>query len=223
MKEKSRTFRLGLFLLIAAVVLSADLGTKHYIFKELGRPGAQPTRWVVKDVFGYQTSFNQGALFGIGQGQIPLFATLSGVALFGIAMWVWTDVAKSASLASILGLIAGGIVGNLWDRLGMHGLTWTSFDADMWSCSPEQVGQPLYAVRDWILVMLGNYPWPNFNIADSCLVCGAILIGGYALLVPQPKPKDMAAKIEAQKQADAGSETDANSGSTVQTERESAD
>jgi lipoprotein signal peptidase len=36
--------------------------------------------------------------------------------------------------------------------------------------------------------MIGDYPWPNFNIADSCLVCGAILIGLYALFTPTPKP-----------------------------------
>jgi len=34
----------------------------------------------------------------------------------------------------------------------------------------------VHAVRDWILVMIGNWPWPNFNIADSLLVCGAGLL-----------------------------------------------
>jgi signal peptidase II len=31
-------------------------------------------------------------------------------------------------------------------------------------------------VRDWILLRYGNYTWPNFNIADSLLVCGAVML-----------------------------------------------
>jgi len=31
-------------------------------------------------------------------------------------------------------------------------------------------------VRDWILVMIGHWPWPNFNLADSLLVVGAALL-----------------------------------------------
>mgnify|MGYP003751202775 CR=1 FL=1 len=195
-KKRSRKFRMFVFLIVAAVGLIADLGTKHWIFAKLGRPGEQPVWWIIDNVFGFQTSLNQGALFGIGQGQIPLFVALSFVALFGVALWVWTDLGKSLYLATTLGLIAGGILGNLWDRVGLHQMTWSQFDADVWSCSQEMVGQPIYAVRDWILVMLGDYPWPNFNIADSCLVCGAILIGIYALFMPTPKPEDIAKEIE---------------------------
>ena len=41
-------------------------------------------------------------------------------------------------------------------------------------------GDPVYAVRDWIHVMIGTWPWPTFNIADSLLVCGAILLVWHA-------------------------------------------
>lgn len=187
--QPSRFFRLSLFFVIAAFFCALDLGTKHWIFERLGRPGESDVWWLIPDVFGFQTSLNQGALFGIGQGQIPLFATLSCVALVGIIGWVWADSTRSVFLASTLGLITAGILGNLWDRLGLHRMRWSDFDAEVWGCPPETVGEPIYAVRDWILVMLGDYPWPNFNIADSCLVCGAILIGLYALVVPSPKPE----------------------------------
>ncbi len=186
--QPSRFFRLSLFFVIAALFCALDLGTKHWIFERLGRPGESDVWWLIPDVFGLQTSLNQGALFGIGQGQIPLFATLSCVALVGIVGWVWADSTRSVFLASTLGLITAGILGNLWDRLGLHRMRWSDFDAEVWGCPPETVGEPIYAVRDWILVMLGDYPWPNFNIADSCLVCGAILISVYALVVPSPKP-----------------------------------
>ncbi|MBQ9812206.1 MAG: signal peptidase II [Thermoguttaceae bacterium] len=184
---RARTFRMFLFIAIALVGFAADLGSKHWIFEKLGRPGEQPVWWMIDGVFGFQTSLNQGALFGLGQGQITLFVTLSIIALLGVALWVWTDPGKNLALASTLGLITAGILGNLWDRVGLHHMTWTQFDVDVWSCSQDMVGKPVYAVRDWILVMLGDYPWPNFNIADSCLVVGAILIGVFALFTPAPK------------------------------------
>lgn len=192
-KLSSRSSRLLLFFAIAICFCALDLGTKRWIFERLGRPGESPVEWLISDVFGWQTSLNQGALFGIGQGQIPLFATLSCVALIGIVGWVCADSTRSVFLASTLGLITAGILGNLWDRLGLHRMRWSDFDADVWGCPPEMVGEPIYAVRDWILVRIHGpgdwvYNWPNFNIADSCLVCGAILIGLYALLVPTPKP-----------------------------------
>ena len=188
-KLSSRSFRLLLFFAIAICFCALDLGTKHWIFERLGRPGESDVWWLIPDVFGLQTSLNQGALFGIGQGQIPLFATLSCVAFLGIVAWVWFDSTRSVYLASTLGLITAGIWGNLWDRLGLHRMRWNEFDVGVWGCPPEKVGEPIYAVRDWILVMIGDYPWPNFNIADSCLVCGAILISLYALFTPNPKPE----------------------------------
>ena len=194
---KSRKSRMFLFFAIAAIGLALDLGTKHWIFADLGRPGEKPVRWLIDGVFGFQTSLNQGALFGMGQGHVALFVLLSLVALAGVVWWVWSDLGKSVYLASTLGLISAGILGNLWDRVGLHHMLWTDFDCEVWSCDPSIVGKPIYAVRDWILVMLGDYPWPNFNIADSCLVCGAILIGIYAVFAPTPKPGELAKEVEA--------------------------
>jgi len=34
----------------------------------------------------------------------------------------------------------------------------------------------VYGVRDWALVRSGPWQWPNFNFADSLLVCGALLL-----------------------------------------------
>jgi len=50
-------------------------------------------------------------------------------------------------------------------------------------------------VRDWILVMIGPYPWPNFNLADAMLVCGAALLAWHALCgsgdgTPEAGPAD---------------------------------
>ena len=67
-----------------------------------------------------------------------------------------------------------GILGNLYDRVGLPGLKWNVAN-DL-----HKIGDPVFAVRDWILVKFGNWPWPNFNIADSLLVCGALLLAWHA-------------------------------------------
>jgi signal peptidase II len=72
--------------------------------------------------------------------------------------------------------VMGGVLGNLYDRTGMPALDWGRFH-------PDRAGEPVYAVRDYILLVWRwddggrqRITWPNFNIADSLLVCGAIAI-----------------------------------------------
>jgi signal peptidase II len=158
------------YLLFAAIVSAgvlADLATKHWIFAWLGdpwRPKCKQPWWVVQDVAGFQTSLNQGALFGFGQGWTMLFAGLSVAAAIAIIYWLFVaKAARSLLLTAALSLITAGILGNLHDRLGLHGIQ-----------SP--VGGPIYAVRDWILVRIYHWNWPNFNLADSMLDVGASLL-----------------------------------------------
>jgi len=150
-----------LFAAVACIGLAADLLTKHWVFQALDTASGD-VYWIWQGVFGFQTSLNTGALFGIGAGQTAMLVGLSLIFLVGIicylVLWVW----RSLLLSAILGMITAGICGNLYDRLGWHGLT-------------DMEGQPIYAVRDWILCMIGTHPWPNFNIADSLLVCSVIL------------------------------------------------
>ena len=178
---KSVNFRrFAIYLAILVVGLALDLGTKSWIFGRLGLPGeyllaekpeAHATWWIIEGVFGFQTSLNQGALFGMGQGQVHIFALFSFVAIVGIIVWLFFFRGLSSLFFTVvLGMISAGILGNLYDRLGLHGLKWNYAD-DL-----HEIGDPVYAVRDWILVMIGDWPWPNFNIADSLLVCGAILL-----------------------------------------------
>ena len=88
--------------------------------------------------------------------------------------------ARNTLLTAALGCVTAGIFGNLYDRLGCLGCAWNPAD------HIHQVGQPVHAVRDWILVMIGKWPWPTFNLADSLLVCGAALLVWQAYMV---KPK----------------------------------
>ena len=161
-----------LFVAVSIAGLAADLLTKHWVFQALDTTSGN-VYWIWQGVFGFQTSLNAGALFGLGSGQTTLLVGLSLIFLAGIVcyvvLWAW----RSLFLSTIMGMITAGICGNLYDRLGWHGLT-------------DIEGEPIYAVRDWILCMIGTYPWPNFNIADSLLVCSVILLLAHELLQRKP-------------------------------------
>jgi len=164
-----------LFLSIVAAGCLADLATKHWAFRWLGMPHENPPWWLWENVVGMETSLNTGALFGLGQGWTPAFAALSVLAAGAIALWLFAGkAARDVLLTVALALVTAGILGNLYDRLGLHGLRWP------WPVEGNQAGDPIYAVRDWIKVMIFGWPWPNFNIADSMLVCGVGLLGWHA-------------------------------------------
>lgn len=150
------------FLSIACGGAAADLYTKQAIFQWRGLPNEQPAWWLVENYLGIETAVNIGAVFGIGAGQGTLFAALSVLAGIGVVTWLFVfGAARSWWMCVALAMVSGGIVGNLYDRLGF----W-------W-----QEGMPVEwksGVRDWILMQAGDaYKWPNYNIADSLLVIGA--------------------------------------------------
>jgi signal peptidase II len=169
------------FFAMAVIGCGLDLATKTWAFAELGRPGGQ-TCWIWRPFFGWQTSLNQGALFGMGQGKVALFATLSVLAAVAILYWLFvTRAAVDRLLTVALGAVMAGILGNLYDRLGL------------WSMPGAAPGVRYYAVRDWILVQYPPWTWPNFNLADSFLVCGAALLLWHAF---RADPKPPAARAE---------------------------
>jgi signal peptidase II len=160
--------RYPVFFALAIGVCVADLGAKTWMFRH--HPIGDPTAWVWNDVVGFQTTLNEGALFGMGQGLWPLFAALSLGAMIGIVVWLFpVGAAHDRLLTVALAFVTGGILGNLYDRLGLPGLVWPP------GFGPP-AGAPVHAVRDYILVMIGPWHWPNFNIADSSLVSGATLL-----------------------------------------------
>jgi len=102
-------------------------------------------------------------------------AALAGI----LAMLAKPAARESGWLLVALALICGGILGNLYDRLGVPGL--------QWHAPPERVGEQVYAVRDWIHVTIpGVIDWPIFNLADSWLVIGAGMLLCGSFLAPSP-------------------------------------
>ncbi len=98
---------------------------------------------------------NHGALFGLAGEYAKvanaLFAFVSLLAAGAIIIWSRRPTtARDLPLCAALGLILGGTLGNLFDRVVFHG------------------------VRDFLYFYY--IEWPVFNIADCCLVCGAFLL-----------------------------------------------
>ena len=159
---------------IAIGGVSVDLWTKQAVFASRGLPGELPPWWLIEPYVGIETAVNPGALFGMGAGWGKLFAVLSIVAAVAIVVWLGKFQAiKSWWLVIALASVTGGIFGNLYDRLGM------------WN-PPADHPEWKSGVRDWIRFSYEQYIWPNFNIADSLLVCGAIMLAVHSFLTPVP-------------------------------------
>jgi signal peptidase II len=177
--------RYFLFAILAALGCGADLLTKAWIFSwpELRAGGVY---WLWTGHVGLQLSLNEGALFGMGQGKVWLFAVLSIAAAIAIPVWLFRfGAARDKWLTIALGCVMGGVLGNLFDRLGLHG--------ELWPAGPR-ADTPVYAVRDWILWQLNDeWRWPNFNIADSLLVVGAGVIFVHVLLQPSSTASERSA------------------------------
>lgn len=162
-----------LFGCLAVFGATVDLWSKAVIFDWRGLPGQSDIYWVIEGYFGIETAVNIGAVFGLGAGKGGWFAAISVVALIAILAWLfWFRAASSAWLTFALGCITGGIIGNLYDRLGMW---WQPGYPDLWRSG----------VRDWILWQASDeWKWPNFNIADSLLVTGAIMLVVQSIFFP---------------------------------------
>jgi signal peptidase II len=169
--------RYMLFVGLATLGCAADLWTKAWAFS-MPALRAGGIHWLWEGHVGFQLNRNWGALFGMGQGMYWIFAGLAIVASIAIPVWLfYYRAAADLSLTVILGLITGGIWGNLYDRLGLSRDTWGP---------PLDPRDPTHAVRDWVLWQVNDeWRWPNFNVADALLVVGAILV--FVKLMREPK------------------------------------
>ena len=132
----------------AFLVFLADYLTKHAAVKYLIEGPIE----IFGNFFKLQLVFNTGAAFSIATNATIFLSVFAMSAAAGILYFV--SRVDSVKWALGLGLVLGGIFGNLSDRIfrepyGLQG-----------------------AVVDWISVL----SWPTFNIADSAVVIGVLLI-----------------------------------------------
>jgi signal peptidase II len=143
---------MALGLLALVVVLAADQVSKWWVLNVLDLPDLR--RVVLLPVLDLTMVWNNGVTFGLlhglgAWGHILLAAVALGVIA---ALGVWLRRAENPLTAVAVGMIAGGAIGNVIDRLRFG------------------------AVVDFIQLQLispwGNlFPWV-FNAADSAIVCG---------------------------------------------------
>ncbi len=144
--------RVALGLLAAGLVLAADQASKQWVLHGLDLPG----RGSVAVVPGLDLTmvWNQGVTFGLFRAGTQLGAVLlAAVAVAVVAVLLaWLRRAENALVATALGAVAGGAVGNILDRL-RYG-----------------------AVVDFIHAHAGGWSWYVFNVADAAICCGVGLL-----------------------------------------------
>lgn len=123
---------------------------------------------VIADFFYLIHVGNTGAAWSMFSGQSVLLATLAVVTLVAIFFWRHSLGLRERLSQVAFGLLCGGIVGNLVDRL-LHG-----------------------HVIDFLDLHFGSYIYPTFNVADSGICIGVILYLMQSLKAPadgKPKPE----------------------------------
>ncbi|MEV6110713.1 signal peptidase II [Streptomyces sp. NPDC051940] len=142
--------RIGVLLSVALVVYVLDLVSKLIVVKEL-EPDHDTIR-VIGDVLKLQVVRNPGAAFGIGQSMTVVFTLIAVIVIVVIARLARRLYSLPWAIA--LGLLLGGPLGNLTDRLFRSPGFFEGHVVDF-------IAPTHFAV---------------FNLADSAIVCGGILI-----------------------------------------------
>jgi len=143
----------GLGIALFAAVVAGDQLSKSWIVGYLGDParhGIEP----LTEFFQLVLVRNRGVSFGLFNGDSSANSiVLSGVAaavVLGLLAWLWRT--RSTLVAIAIGLVSGGAVGNVIDRLRFGGVT------------------------DFLDFHWGEWHFPAFNLADSAISVGVGLL-----------------------------------------------
>jgi signal peptidase II len=139
---------------ISAFIIAIDRATKYWVSKHIYEGDAIT---IIPHVFRITHVLNPGAAFSLFNNApaertrwlLTAFSLLAAAAVF-IALLRLGRRFSATSVA--LALILGGALGNVWDRIQYR------------------------MVTDFLEVHILHYHWPDFNIADSAIVCGGILL-----------------------------------------------
>jgi signal peptidase II len=146
------------WLWLSAVVIAFDQWTKAWVLADI-RPGQ--TVPVIHGFWYWTLAFNKGAAFSFladGSGWQRWFFTVLAILISaGLTFWMARTPRRDWRTALPLALIIGGALGNLIDRL--------------------HTGQ----VTDFVLFFFGHWAYPAFNLADSAITVGAVLLIAFGL------------------------------------------
>ncbi len=154
------------YLLVSLAVLVADQWTKWLVELHLPHHSAHP---VVPGFLNLTHIRNNGVAFGLfagdGGGNPWLLTALGLAALGAVLAYFWLASSRDRVLLVALALVVGGALGNLIDRVASG------------------------AVTDFVDVYVGVHHWPAFNVADSAISIGIVLMAFDSLRSGRkPKP-----------------------------------
>jgi signal peptidase II len=138
------------FLLIFGLIVVSDQLTKMWVVESFAMHQTTP---VIPGFFNLTLLHNTGAAFGILSGLPPLWRQIFFVSIAGVALLVMVLMQRKMGgqnplYAVSFGLISGGAIGNVIDRLRFG------------------------AVVDFLDFHISEYHWPAFNVADSGITVG---------------------------------------------------
>ena len=155
----------GILFTLSALAVLVDHLSKRYIINNIVTGSA---RTIIPGVLRITHVLNTGAAFSMFAESASPETVRNGLILFSIfaaimvAVMLWRAGNTINATSVALALILGGAIGNLYDRVRYH------------------------FVIDFIEVHIIHYHWPDFNIADSCIVIGACLLL-IEIFRPQPE------------------------------------
>jgi signal peptidase II len=150
-------------IIIAASVVLFDQMTKWLVAQKIAlHEGVD----VVPGFFRLTHVQNQGAAFGLfsdstSEWKVAMLILFSIAALAVVSALLWKNGNAMNATAIALSLVFGGALGNLWDRVSSG------------------------RVIDFLDIYYGSHHWPAFNVADSAIVIGALLLLSEIFLAPQ--------------------------------------
>ncbi len=151
-----------MYYLVALIVVILDQLTKWWIVSEMTLGERIP----IIENFLYITSHrNQGAAWGILQGQMTFFYIVTVVVVIFIVYYIQKYGKENPFFGYTLGILLGGAIGNFIDRLFRK------------------------EVVDFIDVYPFGYNFPIFNVADSALTIGVLLMIIYILFIEGKQQK----------------------------------
>ena len=141
----------GLGFLLATATLALDQLSKWLILNVIMKP---PFFIELTPVLNLVLGYNRGVSFGMlrSDSEIARWLLSALAILIVCALTIWLLRVDKTRLSIALGLIIGGAIGNVTDRI--------------------MIG----AVVDFIDFHVGGFHWPAFNIADMGITCGAALL-----------------------------------------------
>ena len=179
--------RVGLIAL--GVVFALDQFIKWLVTGPIGLT-EQGMTWDMLPFFRLTNVHNQGVSLGfLRAGTVTsswALIALTGAIAAAVLVWMWRE--KNGQDQIALGMIAGGALGNILDRIRLYDTI----------CDEKSVCHKLGYVQDYANLHFGSWePFLNFNLADAAITMGVLILLARALLVRDKKgPRPDASETE---------------------------